>query len=131
MLCAMPLPFRAILFDLDDTLWPIAPVIARAELRLFGWREQPVAPVAARFSIDALRQRRVDLLAQEPRYHLDLGALRRSVLEQAFREAGADPARVAEAMTVFFAARNDVVLYDDVVPALQQLGRRMLVGAIS
>jgi putative hydrolase of the HAD superfamily len=31
---------KAVLFDLDDTLWPIVPVIARAEQLLFDWLRQ-------------------------------------------------------------------------------------------
>jgi putative hydrolase of the HAD superfamily len=122
---------KAILFDLDDTLWPIAPVIAEAELRLFAWLQTHAPAVAARCSIAALRERRLALLAREPDYQRDLGALRRAVLHEAFAEAGEDGAKVAPAMVAFFAARNAVTPYADVLPALPQLGRLARLGSIS
>jgi HAD superfamily hydrolase (TIGR01549 family) len=122
---------KAVLFDLDDTLWPIAPVIAQAELALHGWLQQHAPRVAANFSIDALRRARQALLEQEPRFHLDLGALRRAGLLAAFAHAGEDSAKVELAMEHFFAARNAVAPYDDVLPGLEQLSQLVLVGSIS
>ena len=129
----MPLPPRpqAILFDLDDTLWPIGPVIAAAEEALFAWLRAHAPRVAARFSIDALRAARMALLAREPGYHVDLGALRRAGLLAAFAEAGEDPALVADAMALFVAARNTVRPYDDVLPGLARLSGRYLLGTVS
>jgi FMN hydrolase / 5-amino-6-(5-phospho-D-ribitylamino)uracil phosphatase len=122
---------RAILFDLDDTLWPIAPVIAEAEIALHAWLATHAPGVARQFSIDALRQHRLDLLALRPEYRIDLGALRRAGLNAAFAAAGEDGAKVGAAMTHFFAARNAVTPYADVVPALEHLNGRLLVGSIS
>jgi HAD superfamily hydrolase (TIGR01549 family) len=122
---------KAVLFDLDDTLWPIAPVIADAELSLYRWLRQHAPRVAAGHSIDSLRQARLALLEREPAFHLDLGALRRAGLLAAFAQAGEDGAKVELAMAHFFAARNAVALYDDVLPGLERLGQRVLVGSIS
>ncbi len=122
---------KAILFDLDDTLWPIAPVIVEAESRVFTWLQAQAPRVAERFSIDALRLRRQALLAREPRYAVDLGALRRAILHQAFFEAGEDSAKVEPAMDVFFAARNDVTPFADVLPALPRLARLARLGTVT
>ena len=122
---------KAILFDLDDTLWPIAPVILQAEETLFAWLREHAPRVAERFTIDSLRQARLELLARKPEFHLDLGKLRRAGLLDAFQEAGEDAAKVEHAMTQFFAARNAVVPYDDVLPGLLKLKNRVLVGSIS
>jgi FMN hydrolase / 5-amino-6-(5-phospho-D-ribitylamino)uracil phosphatase len=122
---------KAILFDLDDTLWPIAPVIARAELTLHAWLAEHAPRVAQRFSIDALRARRQELLASAPQLHLDLGALRRTGLAEAFALAGEDGALVEAAMQHFFAARNAVEPYADVLPALRRLGRRVPLASVS
>lgn len=122
---------KAILFDLDDTLWPIAPVIMQAETILFDWLRRHAPRVAARFSIDSLRQARLALLAQQPEFHLDLGKLRRAGLHAAFDEAGEDVAKVELAMLAFFDARNQVTPYADVLPGLDRLQGRVLVGSIS
>ena len=122
---------KAILFDLDDTLWPIAPVILQAEQTLHKWLADNAPRVADRFSIENLRQARLALLATQPEFHLDLGALRRAGLTSAFEEAGEDIDKVEQAMVHFFAARNAVVPYDDVIPALLRLKGRSLLGSIS
>ena len=122
---------KAILFDLDDTLWPIAPVILQAEQSLHKWLEGNAPRVSARFSIEHLRQARLALLATQPEFHLDLGALRRAGLTSAFEEAGEDIDKVEHAMVHFFAARNAVIPYDDVLPGLLRLKGRMKIGSVS
>ncbi|RSZ59474.1 HAD family hydrolase [Massilia atriviolacea] len=122
---------KAILFDLDDTLWPIAPVILQAEETLHAWLHSNAPRVAERFTIDALRQARLALLAQQPEFELDLGALRRAGLLSAFEQAGEDAAKVEQAMVHFYAARNAVIPYDDVVPGLLRLKGRSLLGAVT
>jgi putative hydrolase of the HAD superfamily len=122
---------KAILFDLDDTLWPIAPVILLAEQTLHAWLAEHAPRVAERYTIDALRQARLELLAQRPEFQFDLGALRRAGLMDAFDQAGEDLAKVEHAMIEFFAARNAVIPYDDVLPGLLRLKGRVLVGSVS
>jgi len=122
---------KAILFDLDDTLWPIAPVILQAEETLHQWLQANAPRVAERFSIENLRHARLSLLARQPEFHLDLGALRRAGLVSAFEAAGEDSAKVEEAMVQFFAARNAVIPYDDVVPGLLRLKGKTMLGSVS
>jgi HAD superfamily hydrolase (TIGR01549 family) len=122
---------KAILFDLDDTLWPIAPVILQAEQILHDWLANHAPRVAQQFTIEALRQARLALLARQPEFHLDLGALRRAALLTAFEQAGEDAAKVELAMTEFFAARNAVIPYDDVLPGLLRLKGRVLLGSVT
>jgi len=122
---------RAVLFDLDDTLWPIAPVILQAEQILFAWLADNAPRVAERFTIDSLRQARLELLAQRPEFQLDLGALRRAGLEAAFEQVGEDLSKVELAMTEFFAARNAVTPYDDVLPGLLRLKGKVLIGSVT
>jgi HAD superfamily hydrolase (TIGR01509 family) len=125
---------KAILFDLDDTLWPIAPVIVQAEEALFDWLREHAPGVAERFTIEGLRHARMQLLAEQPELKLDLARLRRLGLHAAFEAAGEDVAKVELAMAYFSAARNAVVPYDDVLPGLQGLQALhppVLVGSIS
>jgi FMN hydrolase / 5-amino-6-(5-phospho-D-ribitylamino)uracil phosphatase len=122
---------KAVLFDLDDTLWPIAPVILEAEQILFAWLHQHAPRVAQRFTIESLRQARLELLARQPAFQLDLGALRRAGLIAAFEQAGEDAGKVEAAMAAFFAARNAVIPYDDVLPGLLRLKGRVRIGSVT
>jgi putative hydrolase of the HAD superfamily len=119
------------LFDLDDTLWPIAPVIVQAEEKLFAWLAEHAPRVAGQCTIDSLRRARLALQASNPEFRYNLSALRRAGLLAAFAQAGEDAAKVEHAMTAFAAARNAVTPYDDVLPGLQRLAGRVLVGSIS
>lgn len=122
---------KAILFDLDDTLWPIAPVIAEAELTLHAWLAEYAPKVAAQWSIEQLRAHRAELAQARPELLIDLGKLRRASLQAAFAAAGEDAAHVDGAMRHFFAARNAVTPYDDVLPGLHKLRQQVRLGTIS
>ena len=122
---------KAILFDLDDTLWPIGPVIARAETSLHAWLAVNAPRVAERFSIEALRARRISLLAEQPHRSIDLGMLRRAGLCEAFAHADEDVGLVDAAMVHFLAWRNAVEPYPDVLPALARLKSDYALGTIS
>ncbi|NEX60722.1 HAD family hydrolase [Noviherbaspirillum galbum] len=122
---------KAVLFDLDDTLWPVVPVIERAENLMFDWLRRHAPAVPARFSITELRERRKALMATDPVYQLDLRRLRHAGLTEAFLATGEDPALVESAMAVFTKARNEVELFDDVLPALSALRGRVILGSVS
>lgn len=122
---------RAVLFDLDDTLWPIVPVIKRAENLLHDWLRANAPTVAQRVSIESMRARRQELMAADPVYQLDLRMLRHAVLTEAFMNAGEDVAMVDEAMEVFSRARNEVTPFEDVLPTLDSLRGRVALGSIS
>lgn len=122
---------KAVLFDLDDTLWPIVPVIKRAEDILHAWLQVHAPEVAARVSIDGMRRRRQELMAADPVYQLDLRLLRRAVLSEAFLAAGQDTSLVDDAMAVFSRARNEVTPFEDVLPVLGRLRGRVILGSIS
>lgn len=126
----MPL-IKAVLFDLDDTLWPIVPVIDRAEKLLHDWLERYVPAVAQQVTIEGLRKRRQMLMATDPVYQLDLRALRHAVMTEAFLDYGEDPALVEKAMDVFSKARNEVTPFNDVLPMLTSLKERVALGSIS
>lgn len=122
---------KAVLFDLDDTLWPIMPVIRRAEDQLFDWLQAHVPAVAGRFTVEGLRERRRVLLEQNPHYKLDLRKLRHTGLTEAFLAVGEDCAKVDLAMAVFSKARNEVTAFEDVIPTLEKLRHRFVLGSVS
>ena len=124
-------PIKAILFDLDDTLWPIVPVIKRAEAELYDWLKLHAPVVAREFTVESLRERRMALLEQNPHFHLNLHALRHAGLIEAFTHVGEDLAKVDLAMAIFSAARNAVTPFADVEPVLTRLQERLALGSVS
>ena len=124
-------PVKAVLFDLDDTLWPIVPVIQQAEAQMHAWLQQHVPAVADQWSIDRLRARRSALMLENPHFQIDLWSLRHAGLTEAFIACDADTALIDAAMAVFSEARNAVTPFEDVVPALARLGSQVRLGSIS
>jgi putative hydrolase of the HAD superfamily len=123
---------KAITLDLDDTLWPIWPVIARAEQALQDWL-RPHAPATADLLADAeqrLALRRA-VMESRPEIGHDLRALRRELIRQALERHEEDIALVAPAYEVFIAERMRVELYEDARPALAWLAQRFPVVAVS
>ncbi len=117
-----PAQIKAITLDLDDTLWPIAPTIERAEAVLQSWLDAQ-APATARQWRDAAH--RHALRAEVNREHAalahDLTHLRREMIRLALQRAGDAVALAEPAFEHFFAERQRVELYSDALPALARL----------
>jgi HAD superfamily hydrolase (TIGR01509 family) len=141
---------RVISFDLDDTLWPVAPVIEAAERALFAWLETRHPQAVHGHSIESMRALRARIAEQFPERRHDLTFLRRCALAAQFSAAGFGAAGagtagagtpdadaggfeplVDEAFEVFLAERNRVELYADVMPSLARLRARYRLFALS
>lgn len=123
---------QAITLDLDDTLWPVWPTIHRAEEALQLWLREHAPATAAVFATPAQRHAvRTVVVEEHPQRSHDLSWLRRESIRHALRQAGEDTALAEPAFEVFFAARQQVDLYTDALPALQNLSRRFPVVALS
>lgn len=122
---------RAISIDLDDTLWPIEPVIRLAEERLHDWLDSYCPAVTEGYSIEDLRDMRVTHAQAHPLRAHDFTWLRRNTLKQILREYGYGDEHLETAFEVFFAARHDVTLYDDVLPGLTALAPRYPLACLS
>lgn len=122
---------RAITFDLDDTLWPVTPVIEAAERAVTDWFRETVPDHSHHFETEALRELREQAAASHPHLAHDLSELRRVSLRAACRRAGVDEALAEPAFRIFFRARNRVRLYPDVRPALARLARRHRLAALT
>ncbi|NVO05344.1 MAG: HAD-IA family hydrolase [Rhodoferax sp.] len=123
---------KAISLDLDDTLWPIWPTIARAETRLQEWL-RPHAPATAQlFSSGEQRQDlRAQVDARWPERHHDLSFMRHEMIRLGLERNGEDQALADAAFEVFFAARQEVPLFDDAHASLAALSARWPVLALS
>ena len=123
---------KAITLDLDDTLWPVWPAIERAEKALSQWMAQH-APMAAALFIDAAVRDdiRRHVLRTRPELKHNMSSVRREAIRVALYRANENPLLAEQAFDVFFAARNQVELYDDALLALEYLSARFPLVALS
>jgi FMN hydrolase / 5-amino-6-(5-phospho-D-ribitylamino)uracil phosphatase len=115
---------RAICFDLDNTLWDVWPVIMRAEQAMYDFLAQRYPRVVAKMTLEMMRKAREETAAAHPQMRHDFTFLRKQTLREHAREFGYAEAMAEEAFDAFISARNQVELYEDVLPALQQLHAR-------
>ena len=126
------LRIKAIGLDLDDTLWPIWPAIARAEAQMVDWLT-PRAPASAAVFADPVRRQslRDEVVQLRPDIGHDMSALRHELIRQALLRHAEDVALAEPAFEVFFAHRMQVDLYADALPALEFLAARFPVIVVS
>lgn len=122
---------RALTLDLDDTLWPIWPTIARAESALQTWLQRHAPRVTERFDLAAMRADREAVARERPDWAHDLSALRRESIRRLLVAAGEAESLVDAAFAVFLAERQRVDLYADTLPALRRLAARWPLFALS
>jgi putative hydrolase of the HAD superfamily len=123
---------RAISFDLDETLWPVAPALERAEQALWQWLHAHAPALVERYDRAALAALREQVWREaDPRTRADYGALRRRTLALALEACGDDPAKSSDAYQVFHAARQMVDPYEDADAALARIAARFPLAALS
>ncbi|MDH3689905.1 MAG: HAD-IA family hydrolase [Gammaproteobacteria bacterium] len=125
------MPIGAISFDLDDTLWDIAPVIEKAEQLLRTWLEQHCPDTARQFDATAMRTLRQEVVDAHPQLAHDLSWLRKRTLRLALQRSGDDMDAADSAFEVFISARHDITLYPDAIGTLQTLSTRYALASIS
>jgi FMN hydrolase / 5-amino-6-(5-phospho-D-ribitylamino)uracil phosphatase len=118
-------------FDLDDTLWPVEPVILAAEAAMLAWLQQQHPLVMHGQDRDSMRAMRARIAAQFPERSHDMTFLRHRALSEMFAAAGYSASHADEAFEVFYAARNRVNLFDEVEGSLRRLSARYRLFAIS
>jgi len=123
---------RVISLDLDDTLWPVAPVIASAEAALQSWLREHHPRAVLGLSVDSMRDLRTRVAERFPLRSHDLTFLRRQALAEMFAAAGyPDGPAVDDAFEIFLSQRNRVEFYADVRPALERLRAKYRLFALS
>ncbi len=126
---------RAITIDLDDTLWPSAPTLARAEQRAHAWLAGQAPAVAAMWSIEQLRELRFSIFDKRPELQHDFLRIRRMAMHAAFEQAGlsgtAAHETIERGLDVFMTARNEVDLYPDVCDGLKRLSQRFALASLT
>jgi len=118
-------------FDLDDTLWPVGPVIAAAESALLSWLRARYPCAVSGHDTESMRALRARVAERFPERGHDLTFLRHRALMELFDAAGHAASLADEALEVFFSARNRVEFYDDVRPSLTRLRSTYRLFALS
>lgn len=123
--------YTALTLDLDDTLWPIAPVMEAAERALDAHLHALDPALADAWPIPRIRALRDQVWRERTDLAHDYTTQRIVTLRQILLPAGHDEAAVQRAFEVFYAARNAVTLYPDAREALDRLAARYPLVAIS
>lgn len=121
----------ALTLDLDDTLWPVWPAIERAETRLLDWLAEHAPATAAAHDRATLRALRNAVALEQPGWQHDLSRVRLESIRRALAAHGDDPALAEAAFDAFFAERQRVEFFPDVIPALDRLAARWPIVALS
>lgn len=116
--------FRLLTIDLDDTVWPCAPVIRKAEEVLYRWLVRRAPRLAENTDPAALREHRKRLMSRRRDIAHDLTALRLVSLQTLLGEFGYPQELALEGLKTFLKARNQVDPYPDVAPVLAGLAHR-------
>ncbi|UPG93905.1 HAD family hydrolase [Luteibacter aegosomatissinici] len=125
------LPIRAITLDLDDTLWPVLPALIEAEHCVDRWLKAHHPEVATQWPIEAMRELREKVAREHTHLAHDFSEQRRITIRQAFAACGIDDAPVDALWGIYFAARNNVELYPDALPALERIAAKLPIASIS
>jgi HAD superfamily hydrolase (TIGR01509 family) len=122
---------RVLSFDLDDTLWPIGPVIAAAEAAMWDWLRTAHPEAMREHSIETVRAIRARVALQFPERVHDMTFLRHRAIMELFGEHSQASVYADAAFEVFFRERNRVTLYPEVAQSLERLRRRHRLFALS
>ncbi len=122
---------RLITIDLDDTVWPCAPVIQAAEEALYAWLAEQAPGLTERFDAHALRAHRRTLMTERPDIAHDVTLVRRLSLQALLAELQYDAALADGAMELFQRHRNRVQPYADAGPVLMRLRERHRLVAVT
>ena len=114
---------KVVSFDLDDTLWPCLPTIERAEDLLYRWMMEHVPAITQHYDAVQLREKRQALITGYPELAHDLSALRIKSFELLTQEFSLSENWISPAFDIFYQARQQVTLFDDVEPVLDELKR--------
>ena len=96
---------RAITLDLDDTLWPVEPVLASANGQLVEWL-RPRAPGTA--AVVAANPSVLHMKGRYPEHAHDMSWLRTQLLRETLTAQQEDPALAEPAFAIFLDARQQV-----------------------
>ena len=126
---------KAVSFDLDDTLWPLLPVILKAEKDTNNWLVKNYPGVKKLLESEEIISIRNELISQEGELVNQLSKLRKLVflelgIRSGYKKEEAE-IMAKESFKVFFSGRNDVKLYQGTEKTLKRLKEKYTLGVIT
>jgi len=122
---------RAITLDLDDTLWPFAPISVQIEQAMEAFFRAHSPRTAQMYPPPRMQELRARIFAEHPELAHDVEALRALTFTRALADSGGDAHLLDAACEAFHAARNKVAFYPDALAALARLCARVPVAAVT
>ena len=126
---------KVISFDLDDTFWPILPVVLRAEKLSNKWLIENYPAIEPLLTREEMYQIRDELISKDSSLSFQLSKLRSLILSEIAKRAGykeRESEQIAEkSFEIFFKARNEVNLYDGVQECLKKIKKIYSLGVIT
>ena len=122
---------RAVTLDLDDTLWPVLPALERADQAVDAWLQQHHPAVARAWPITAMRELRARVAAERLDLAHDFTTQRQLTLRHVFDASDIAEAPIDTLWEIYFAARNQVELYPDSLPALERIAARWPLASLT
>ena len=124
---------NVITFDLDDTLWAIAPVIEKANQRMLEWMNDHTPKFSQVYDHHGINQLRDEVIADNPHLQHDLSQIRVTLIRLGLSRCGYDTADALaqQAFDVYFAGRNDVELFAGAQTQLSSLKQKYQIGALT
>ncbi|MGB0867760.1 MAG: HAD family hydrolase [Granulosicoccaceae bacterium] len=111
-------------FDLDDTLWPVAPIITAAENNFYRQIQDKYPRISNSLSNEQLRDKRIEYMRTRPHLHHDLSTLRTHFIDELLREHNYEADHERQLMRQFKEHRNKVSFYPGTLEALERLAAK-------
>jgi len=129
------LTLKVISFDLDDTFWPILPVVLRAEKITNRWLVKNYPALETLLKREEMYQIRDELISEDSSLIFKLSELRSLIISKIGIRAGYGKQESEQIATksfeIFFKARNEVTLYGGVQECLKKIKRSYSLGIIT
>ena len=126
---------KAVSFDLDDTLWPLLPVILKAEKDTNEWLIDNYPGVEVLLKSQEVMKIRDDLISKKNDLVNQLSKLRELTLVELGIRSGysreESQVMARESFKIFFSGRNDVTLYEGTEQTLGNLKEKYVLGVIT
>ncbi len=124
---------KAITFDGDQTLWDFDQVMRHSLGKVLQEVERLAPDVAARLTVDAMIAVRNRVAAELKGSTTSLEEIRYQAFRRTLEETGHPDDELAGHLNALYLKHRfeDIELYDDVLPALTELGKRYRLGLIS